>query len=213
MNLLKLLNPLKLLKRLKPLQPLLSPLLNLLPQLIMQSFKQNSRRISFIVLHCTATDASQRVTVEDLDRWHRKRGWQGCGYHIVVYQDGSIHYGRPLDKKGAHVENHNDHSIGVCYVGGLRKERDPHDPTQTTLVTCDTRTQAQKETLRSIMEQLHRDYPQAIILGHRDLSPDLNHDGCISPNEFLKQCPCLDAMIEYQDLQPTGLWEGKPIYP
>lgn len=168
----------------------------------MKSFKQNKRKISLIILHCTATKASQRVTVEDIDRWHRKRGWQGCGYHIVVYQDGSIHYGRPLTQKGAHVENHNAHSIGVCYVGGY--DQDGH--------AKDTRTETQKVTLRAIMEQLHRDYPRAIILGHRDLSPDLNYDGKITPNEFIKQCPCLDAMVEYQDLQPEGFWEGKSIY-
>lgn len=178
----------------------------------MKSFKQNNRKISLIVLHCTATKASQRVTVEDIDRWHRKRGWDGCGYHIVVYQDGSIHYGRPLAQKGAHVENHNAHSIGVCYVGGLREEIDPINHKLLTINPCDTRTEVQKTTLRAIMEQLHRDYPHAIILGHRDLSPDLNHDGKITPNEFIKQCPCLDAMVEYQDLQPEGFWEGKAIW-
>ena len=168
----------------------------------MRSYKQTKRLISLIILHCSATRVNQTVTVADIDRWHRKRGWNGIGYHIVVYQDGSIHDGRPVEKKGAHVENHNAHSIGVCYIGGLNIEGQP----------ADTRTEAQKASLLAIMQQLHQDYPRTIILGHRDLSPDLNHDGRISHNEFIKQCPCLDTMVEYQDLQPEGFWEGKPIY-
>lgn len=142
------------------------------------------------------------MTVADIDRWHRARKWDGCGYHYVIYQDGSIHTGRPLEKNGAHVKDHNAHSIGICYIGGL----DEHGH------ACDTRTEAQKQSLRSLITDLHQRFPKAIILGHRDLSPDFNGDGRITPNEYLKQCPCLDAMLEYKDLQPTGFWEGKAIY-
>ena len=160
------------------------------------------RKISLIVLHCSATKVSQKVTVADIDRWHRARKWDGIGYHYVIYQDGSIHTGRPLEKKGAHVKDHNAHSIGICYIGGLDSQGHP----------ADTRTPAQKRSLRALLVDLHARFPHAIILGHRDLSPDLNHDGKITPNEFIKQCPCLDAMVEYQDLQPEGFWEGKAIY-
>ena len=160
------------------------------------------RTITLIVLHCSATKASQKVTVADIDRWHKARKWDGIGYHYVIYQDGSIHTGRPLEKKGAHVKDHNAHSIGICYIGGLDSQGH----------AADTRTRAQQQSLRELLTDLHLRFPRAIILGHRDLSPDLNHDGRITPNEFIKQCPCLDAMVEYQDLQPEGFWEGKPIY-
>lgn len=160
------------------------------------------RTITLIVIHCSATKASQKVTVADIDRWHRARKWDGIGYHYVIYQDGSIHTGRPLEKKGAHVKDHNAHSIGICYIGGLDSQGHP----------ADTRTPTQKQSLLKLLTDLHARFPRAIILGHRDLSPDLNHDGKITPNEFIKQCPCLDAMVEYQDLQPEGFWEGKPIY-
>lgn len=160
------------------------------------------RTISLIIIHCSATKVSQKVTIEDIDRWHKARKWQGCGYHYVIYQDGSIHAGRPLEQKGAHVENHNAHSIGICYIGGYDKQGN----------AADTRTPEQKQSLLKLLTELHAQFPRAIILGHRDLSPDLNHDGKITPNEFIKQCPCLDAMVEYQDLQPEGFWEGKAIY-
>lgn len=160
------------------------------------------RTISLIVIHCSATKASQKVTVADIDRWHRAKRWDGCGYHYVIYQDGSIHIGRPLEKKGAHVKDQNAHSIGICYIGGLDEQGK----------VSDTRTPEQKQSLINLISDLHRQFPRAIILGHRDLSPDLNGDGHISPNEYIKECPCFDAMNEYRDLQPEGFWDGKPIY-
>lgn len=160
------------------------------------------RTISLIVVHCSATKVNQKVTIEDIDRWHKARKWKGCGYHYVIYQDGSIHKGRPLEQKGAHVENHNAHSIGICYIGGYDLQGK----------AADTRTLEQKQSLLNLLTQLHAQFPRAIILGHRDLSPDLNHDGKITPNEYIKQCPCLDAITEYRDLQPEGFWEGKSIW-
>ena len=38
--------------------------------------------VLYLVLHCSSTRVSQKVTVDDLDRWHRAKGWAGCGYHI-----------------------------------------------------------------------------------------------------------------------------------
>ena len=38
--------------------------------------------VLYLVLHCSSTRVSQKVTVDDLGRWHRAKGWAGCGYHI-----------------------------------------------------------------------------------------------------------------------------------
>ena len=35
------------------------------------------------------------------------------------------------------------------------------------------------------------------VIGHRDTSPDLNGDGIISPNEYMKACPCFDVKKEF----------------
>ena len=45
----------------------------------------------------------------------------------------------------------------------------------------------------------------AIILGHRDLSADLDGNGKIEPSEWVKFCPCFDVLLDYEDLQPAGL--------
>lgn len=172
------------------------------------------RTITFIILHCSATRSDRRYSFAQCRNDHiNNNHWKDIGYHYYVERDGSVHQGRPESQVGAHVKNHNLHSIGICYEGGLRCDRISSKMTKntsTTEVLCyaaDTRTPEQKQSLRTLIEELHRKYPNAIILGHRDLSPDLDGNGNITPNEYIKQCPCFDAMLEYEDLQPEGLWK------
>ena len=57
----------------------------------------------------------------------RHRGFTDMGYHFYITRDGEIHRGRPLEKVGAHCKNHNRHSIGICYEGGLSADCTPAD--------------------------------------------------------------------------------------
>ena len=57
---------------------------------------QNYRRIDLIVIHCSATRATQRYTVDDCRRDHRARGFADIGYHYYITRDGVVHAGRPL---------------------------------------------------------------------------------------------------------------------
>ena len=52
------------------------------------------KEVKYLVVHCTATRLSQRVSVEDIDRWHKAQGWSGIGYHWYVDRDGHIFPGR-----------------------------------------------------------------------------------------------------------------------
>lgn len=135
------------------------------------------RTITLIIVHCSANRAGSALRMADIDRYHRSLGRMGCGYHYVIPTDGSIEPGRSEEKIGAHCRHHNRHSIGVCYIGGLSEDGLP----------ADTRTEAQRIALRSLLEQLHRRYPKALIVGHRDLNP-------------CKACPCFDVVSEYRDL-------------
>lgn len=137
------------------------------------------RSITLIVVHCSANRAGSALRLADIDRHHRSLGWKGCGYHYVIPTDGTLEEGRPEAEAGAHCRHHNRHSIGICYIGGLSADGTP----------ADTRTEAQRATLRRLLASLHRRFPQALIVGHRDLDP-------------LKACPCFDAAKEYADLQP-----------
>lgn len=137
------------------------------------------RTITLIIIHCSAVTPSQTSSAAQIDQWHKARGWKGIGYHYVIRRDGTIENGRPEHQIGAHCLNHNRHSIGICYEGGLDARGQPSD----------TRTPEQKAVLRALITDLHRSYPRAIILGHRDLNPG-------------RACPCFDAAKEYRDLQP-----------
>ncbi|KAA6336270.1 hypothetical protein EZS27_015557 [termite gut metagenome] len=148
------------------------------------------RDIRTIVLHCSATKAGQRVTVADIDSWHKERGFKKIGYHYVVYENGEILTGRDISEIGAHVEGHNRESIGICYIGGLDA---------VTGKPADTRTESQKSSLLSLLGMLKKLFPQAVICGHRDFSKDTNGNGVIDPYERMKECPCFDAKIEYKD--------------
>ena len=130
-----------------------------------------------IVVHCSDTEDGKNYTEKDIDRWHRARGWAyGCGYHYVVQIDGTVERGRPEDLKGAHVKDHNLHSIGVCYIGGKRDG-----------VYTDTRTEAQKQAMLALLKDLKRRFPNAIIVGHNTLNKN-------------KACPCFDAYQEYKNI-------------
>lgn len=138
------------------------------------------RTITLIVVHCSAVRPEQTSSAKKINDWHHDRGFQnGIGYHYVVRRDGSIELGRPLEMIGAHVVGHNRHSIGICYEGGLNSAGEPED----------TRTPEQKAKLRKLLEELHRKFPKALIVGHRDLNPG-------------KKCPCYDVISEYRDLEP-----------
>ena len=69
------------------------------------------RKIRKIIVHCTATPAGRSVTVAEIDRWHRQRGFNGIGYHYVVGLDGSVSKGRDEALVGAHCKGHNSDSI------------------------------------------------------------------------------------------------------
>lgn len=133
------------------------------------------RKINSIIIHCSATAEGKDYTVADIDRWHKSRGWQCIGYHYVIYQDGSVHTGRPVEQIGAHCAGHNANSIGICYIGGLSSDNK---------TPKDTRTPAQIKALRDLVGELKKKYPGATVHGH---------------NEFAaKACPCFDVKAEFR---------------
>ena len=135
------------------------------------------RQINEIIVHCAATREGRDFTVEDITRWHKARGFATIGYHYVIYRDGSIHEGRPLEQIGAHCVGHNKHSIGICYIGGCASDgKTPKD----------TRTPEQKEALLALLRRLKARFPNATIHGHRDFAA--------------KACPSFDAFREYRQL-------------
>ncbi len=144
-----------------------------------------TRAINGIIIHCAATPNGKSFAAEDIDRWHDERGFarrgywrmrfnqtlRAIGYHYVILVNGTVVTGRHEDEVGAHAGGFNAKTIGICMVG------------------TDRYALAQWEALDGLIADLQERYPAAKILGHRDLSPDLNGNGIIEPDEWTKICP------------------------
>lgn len=159
------------------------------------------RPINLIVIHCSASPNGDslfrgspgtpgfQTPVIAINAWHRARGFKrdtiacarfnptldAIGYHYVIYRNGAISSGRDETEVGAHVTGFNQRSLGICLVG-----------------TDKFRT-AQWNALRDLVAALKKRYPEARLVGHRDLSPDQNHNGIVERFEWLKTCPGFDV--------------------
>ncbi|WP_455669297.1 N-acetylmuramoyl-L-alanine amidase [Phocaeicola sp.] len=136
------------------------------------------RKITLIIIHCSATPEGRNLDFEACRHEHvHHRRFKDIGYHFYITRDGDIHRGRPIEQIGAHCKNHNAHSIGICYEGGLDADGVP----------MDTRTMEQKGSLLALLRELRVLFPGTLIVGHHDLNP-------------LKARPCFDAAKEYGSL-------------
>lgn len=148
-----------------------------------------SRQVTHIVVHCSASQNGQHVTPAAIDSWHADRGFMrqpaarkalnpelsSIGYHYVIDVKGITHSGRGLEEIGAHVQGSNAKSIGVCMVG------------------TDKFTPGQWNALSVVIRTLRALYPDAVVCGHRDFSPDKDGDGVVEPWEWIKTCPGFDV--------------------
>lgn len=128
--------------------------------------------IKYLVLHCSASRCNQDYSVELLRRDHKARGFYDIGYHFYIRKDGKKTQHRMLLEVGAHCIPYNICSIGICYEGGLDEDGKP----------ANTLTKEQEERITDLLINLHKLFPKAKIVGHRDL-----------PGASPKECPCFDA--------------------
>ena len=148
------------------------------------------RKIEKIILHCAATPEGRDVKTETIRSWHMKgNGWSDIGYHFVIELDGTIHNGRPVERSGAHTKGYNSTSIGICYVGGMDKNKNAKD----------TRNEAQRKAMDELIDSLREVYKGATIHGH---------------NEFAaKACPSFDVQKEYGHLNSKEAPKAKKATP
>lgn len=145
----------------------------------MQMKPLKAQDVKWLVVHCSASRCNRPFTVERLIETGRQRFGQPS-YHYYVRRNGCVVPILPESVQGVHAVGYNHCSIAVCYEGGLDENGN----------AADTRTELQKASLYELLKQLRRDYPQARIIGHRELP------------HVAKDCPCFDASAEYADLQP-----------
>jgi len=92
-----------------------------------------SKKWQYIVIHHTATEAGNAMTINDL---HHKRGfWNGLGYHFLIdngtdgKQQGLIEVGprwvKQSDGAHANADGMNQKGIGISLVGNFSETRVP----------------------------------------------------------------------------------------
>lgn len=130
-----------------------------------------------IIVHCSATPPSLDIGADAIRDWHKAKGWADIGYHYVIKRNGLIELGRDLDgdgdvedEIGAHAYGFNRESLGICLIGGINEKG----------ASNANYTFEQYLSLQVLVKDILSRYPEAEVLGHRDL-PDVQKD-----------CPCID---------------------
>lgn len=150
-----------------------------------------SRVVRRIVIHCSGGPQTQSAA--QIAEWHMRaaskggRGWNAPGYHYIVEPSGVVAATWPEDRIANGAKGFNADSIHVCYIGGVDSSMRP----------LDNRTLAQKASLSRVVADIRNRRGRLPVVGHRDLSADLNGDGRIDPHEWIKACPSFDARAEY----------------
>ncbi len=111
------------------------------------------RKIKFIVLHNNGVAGRD---IANIRRTHKAKGWSDVGYHYVIKEDGTIQRGRPESKSGAHAQGLNTNSIGICLIGNGNKQKFTED---------------QMDALYCKLVELIEAYPDAKVIGHREVNP------------------------------------------
>jgi len=141
------------------------------------------REINRIIIHCSATPEGRDVKAATIRDWHMKKGWSDIGYHYVIDIEGCIEAGRPIDRAGAHVKGHNHDSIGICYIGGVAKEKNEDGQ----WVAKDTMTDQQEHAMRELIYSLRMVADKQLsIHGHNEFSN--------------KACPSFKVSEKFKDI-------------
>lgn len=139
------------------------------------------RQIKRIFVHCTA--GSQRQTIDDLKEEFRRKGWQHPGYHYVIDINGGVHQLLAIEEVSNGVQGYNSTAINIAYIGGIDSHGKP----------IDNRTPAQKDAMVLLLHKLKQRFPDAQIMGHRDIWGS-------DSRKWKKWCPCFNAIEEYKNI-------------
>ena len=149
-----------------------------------------SKKLQYLIIHCTATPEGREVTSADIRKWHTSappvgRGWKQVGYTDMIHLDGKVE--RLVDNnEDAQVDSweitngatgYNQISRHIVYVGGVAKDgKTPKD----------TRTEAQKRALQIYVKNFHERFPDVKIIGHNEVAA--------------KACPSFDVQVWLKEI-------------
>jgi len=143
-------------------------------------FTKPSRKIHRVFIHCSASDHPHHDNMSTIRSWHLERGFSDVGYHFFIQKDGTLEYGRDIEKTPAAQKGHNLYTLAIC-MHGLREENF---------------TQAQFDTLHQLAVQIVHNYENVSFHGHCEVSKkacpvfnyrkvlDLDRYGSLNKNEI-----------------------------
>lgn len=168
------------------------------------------RLLTDIIIHCSATPNGKDFDASDIDAMHKIMGFKRArqavrnfnpllghiGYHFVITVDGVLETGRGIEEVGAHVKQNNGNakSIGICIIGMDKFNLAQWECLTNCIIGLVTRISGQRITTPAHCMSVLKDLGIKLS-GHRDFSPDLNGDGVITRNEWLKTCPSFDVRL------------------
>ena len=117
-------------------------------------FTKPRRKIHRIFIHCSASDYAQHDNIATMKQWHLARGFSDVGYHFFIQKNGTLEYGRDIEKTPAAQKGHNLNTLAIC-LHGLKEEKF---------------TKAQFDTLRKLAEQIEHNYENISFHGHCEVS-------------------------------------------
>lgn len=138
-----------------------------------QKIDLKSHKVQGMVEHCAATPEGKNISAYTVDGWHTKpkpigRGERVNPYNVIIELDGTAVWFRRYDTNS--VLNKYEVSWGsaeyniccfnVCYVGGCDKNMKPKN----------TLTKAQDSTLKVIVFDFLKQYPNGYIIGHNQIA-------------------------------------------
>jgi len=135
------------------------------------------REIKYIVIHCTASQPNTKKEAI-INYWKNTLKWKTVGYHRLIDANGVVHELAKYEQVTNGVKGYNSESIHFSYIGGIDESGRSKD----------TRTIKQKESLLYLVKQAKKQFPNAIVQGHKDFKG------------VAKACPSFDAKSEYKDI-------------
>src|SRR3990172_3433237 len=119
-------------------------------------------KTDYVVIHCSDTPPTMDIGAKEIRQWHTSpdkndlsKPWADIGYHFVIRRNGQVEAGRKQNQVGSHVRGFNSSSIGICMVGGRGGNHF---------------TGEQFDTLKHMVAELAKEYPDVEFVGHRDLN-------------------------------------------
>lgn len=130
-----------------------------------------TREVCEVVVHWSETYTNSNLSAAQLTEL---TGAGDNAYHFIIRRDGSVERGLPLNTVGKHCDtlNHNQYSLGVCFVGGLNSPSGSDDLYE--VASSRSVTLSQYKSFYEIMRTFFMQFPGGQALGHMDI--DAGHE-------------------------------------